>query len=102
MKNKEIYEENLKDLKEVRKIEVDGKEIEIQYRHKPNVVGKRSKFTGLPIWVGYTEAECNGKKAQAKCWVGEPYTYSQARVVVTGRILKQMKLPTELAEQVRD
>jgi hypothetical protein len=100
---KKIYKENLKDKKEEKVVKAeDNKEIVVQYKHYPNVVGKRSVYTGLPIWVGKTEAEANGIKAEAKCWVGEPYSYDQARVVVTGRILKQMGLPTKLAEQVRD
>jgi len=106
MKEK-TYEEVLKDLKEKRTVKTeDGKEVEVQYEHKPNAV-KRSFETGLPIWVGKTIAKGNLDggteiEVEAKCWVNEAYTYSQGRVVSTGRLLKGLHLPTSLAEQVKD
>lgn len=105
---KKEYETVFEDLKEKRVLKVgDKKEIEVKYEHRPNVVGPRSKSNGLPIWVGETTATGNldgGTEitAQAKCWLKEPYDYSQARVVATGRLLKQLGLPTSLAEQVKD
>ena len=107
MKEKK-YESVLEDTDEKRTIKTqDGKELVIEYHHRPNVVGKRSIHTGLPIWIGHTKAEANGKElkfaeAEAKCWTNEVYDYNQARVVVTGRILKKLNLPTELAEQARE
>lgn len=104
---KGTYEEVLKDLKEKRTVKTeDGKEVEVQYEHKPNVV-KRSFETGLPIWVGKTIARGNLDggteiEVEAKCWLKEPYTYSRGRVVSTGRLLKQFKLPTKLADQVKE
>ena len=83
----------------------DGKKIDIKYRHRPNAVGPRSNYKGLPIWVGETEATAtldNGTEvtAVAKCWLKEPFTYSRGRVVSTGRLLKELGLPTKLAMQV--
>jgi len=103
---KETYEEVLKDLKEKRTVKTeDGKKVEVQYEHKPNDV-KRSFETGLPIWVGKTIAKgsIDGGteiEVEAKCWVNESFTFSQGRVVSTGRLLKQLGLPTSLAEQVK-
>ena len=105
---KKTYEEELKDKKEKRTVKTkDGKEVEIEYEHSPNVVGRRSKYTGLPIWVGETSAKGNydgGTEVVtvAKCWLNEPFTYNRGRIVSTGRILKQLGLPTELTEQVKD
>lgn len=85
----------------------DGKEMKVAYEHRPNVVGPRSDYTGLPIWVGQTFAKgsINGGtevETVANCWLKEPYTYSRGRVVSTGRLLKQLRQPTSLAEQVKD
>lgn len=105
---KEKYEAVLEDREEKRTIKTDdGKEVEVKYKHYPSVVGPRSIHTGLPIWVGKTEANgCLDGGTQidveARCWTHEPYSYSQARVVSTGRLLKQLGLPTNLAEQVKD
>lgn len=104
--NKNQYETHLRDVDEKREIKIPKqKTVVIEFHHRPNEVGPRSKYTGLPIWVGRTKAEAsNGNKfaeAEAFCWTFEPYDYSQARVVVAGRILKKMKLPTSLAEQVK-
>ena len=102
------YDEVLKDLEEKRTVKTeDGKEVEVEYEHKPNVIGRRSVYTGLPIWVGETTAKGNldgGTEVVtvAKCWLREPYTYSRGRIVSTGRILKQLGLPTSLAEQVEE
>jgi len=107
MKRKEKYVESLEDKEEERIVKTeDGKEIIIEYFHKPNVVGNRSVCTGLPIWVGETIAKASidgGTEIEtvAKCWLNEPYIYSRGRVVSTGRILKQFKLPTSLVEQVK-
>lgn len=106
MKNKRQYETSLRDLDEKRTLKVPRlKTLVIEYHHRPNHVGPRSTYTGLPIWVGYTKAEASDGKnfaeAEAKCWTDEPFDYSQARVVVTGRILKQLKLSTAWAEQVK-
>jgi hypothetical protein len=89
-----------------------GKTLNIKYTHHPNIVGPRSKYTGLPIWVGKTEAlgrlvDQNDKPGFAKsseafCWLQEPYDYSQARVVTTGRLLKAFNQSTKLADQVKD
>lgn len=104
---KEKYKAVLEDLKEKRTVKTeDGKEVEIQYEHYPNVVGPRSIHTGLPIWVGKTEAKgCldggTSIETEARCWTHEPYAYSQARVVSTGRLLKLLGLPTSLTEQVK-
>lgn len=97
-----MYEANLRDLQEERKIHTTENEIIIRYEHQPNSVGPRSEYTGLPVWVGRTLAEAfvNGKsvaRVEAKCWMYEPFNYSQARIVSTGRILKKLKLPTDLA-----
>lgn len=102
MKNEIKYESNLKDLKEERHVHTEDKEIVIKYEHQPSIVGPRSEYHGLPIWVGKTNAEAfvNGKsiaKVEAKCWSSEPFTYSRARVVTTGRILKKLKLPRDIA-----
>jgi len=89
-----------------------GKKLTIKYTHQPNIVGPRSKYTGLPIWIGKTEAHGRivdqhdkpgfAKTSEAFCWLQEPYDYSQARVVTTGRLLKAFNLPTKLAEQVKE
>lgn len=107
MKNEKMYESNLKDLKEERSISTKDKKIDIKYKHYPNIVGPRSEYHGVPIWVGKTDAEAfiDGKQvatAEARCWMYEPFNYAQARVVVTGRILKKLNLPTLLAEQVKE
>lgn len=106
MKQKEMYEANLKDLKEARKIKTFMGELTIEYSHEPNVVGERNNYNGLLIWVGKTTAKTtvNGKvyESVTKCWVNEPFTYSRARIVATGRLLKKIMLPTEIAEQVRE
>jgi hypothetical protein len=103
---KEIYEANLKDLQESRKINTFMGELTIDYTHEPNVVGERNTYTGLLIWVGKTTAKTtvNGKvyETVAKCWVNEPFTYSRARIVATGRLLKKVMLPTSIADQVKD
>jgi len=105
---KEKYIAVLEDREEERVLKTeDGKEVEIKYEHYPSVVGPRSVYTGLPIWVGKTEANgCldggTSIDVEARCWTHEPYSYSQARVVSTGRLLKQLGLPTKLAEQVKD
>lgn len=100
---KKQYEEKVKDMKEKRKVKVEaGEDIDIEYKHYPNIVGPRSKYTGLPIWVGKTEATANGTTVNAYCWLKEPYTYSRGRVVTTGRLLKQFGLSTSLAEQVEE
>jgi len=107
MKRKEIYVESLEDKEEERIVKTeDGKEIAIKYFHKPNVVGRRSVYTGLPIWVGETiaKASIDGGttiETEAKCWLNEPYTYNRGRVVSTGRVLKEFNLSTSLAEQVK-
>lgn len=105
---KEKYEVNLKEKQETRTVVTkDKKKLEIEYSHLPNVVGPRSAYTGLPVWVGETTAKGNldgGTEVEtiANCWLKEPFTYSRARVVSTGRLLKQLHLPTSLAEQVKD
>lgn len=105
---KKVYEENLEDeTTEQRTLKTEKGELTITYTHTPNVVGKRSKYTGLPIWVGTTHAvgSINGGtsiETESKCWLNEPFTYSRGRVVSTGRLLKQLGLPTSLAEQVKD
>jgi len=104
---KEKYPEYLEELEETRTLQTEKGELEITYKHMPNVVGKRSKHTGLPIWVGTTTAKAsiNGgtaEETEAKCWLNEPFTYSRGRVVSTGRLLKQFGLPTSLAEQVKE
>ena len=104
--NKKQYETHLQDVDEKRTINVQKqKTVVIEYHHRPNEVGPRSTYTGLPIWVGKTMAEASfGKEhaeAVAYCWMFEPFDYSQARVVVTGRILKKLKFSTSLAEQVK-
>jgi len=103
----EKYKEYIEDKKEKRKIETPEGVLEIEYQHYPNLVGRRSKYNGLPIWVGKTHAKAshNGGttvETEAKCWLKEPFTYSRARVVSTGRLLKQLNLPTSLAEKVKD
>lgn len=104
-KRKEQYNPNLQDLEEERSLKIGKQKLVIKYYHQPNVVGERNVYNGLPIWVGKTiaKAQYNGKtnEAEAKCWLQEPFTYSRARVVTTGRILKQLNLPTNLSEQVR-
>jgi hypothetical protein len=107
--NKEQYETHLQDVDEKREIKIPStqKTLVIHFHHRPNEVGPRSTYTGLPIWVGRTKAEANGVglnfvEAEAFCWTLEPFDYSQARVVVAGRILKKLKLPTSLTEQVKE
>ena len=108
MKNKKVYEQNLEDTEEKKIIKTDeGTEILVTFQHYPNIVGPRSKYTGLPIWVGKTVASAtlNGgtsHEVEAKCWTHEPFDFSQARVVSAGRLMKEFNLPTLLAEQVKD
>lgn len=102
----EKYKEYLRDKEEKRKIETPDGVLEIKYQHYPNRVGRRSAYNGLPIWVGKTHAIASidggtTVETEAKCWLKEPFTYSRARVVSTGRLLKQLNLPTSLAEQVK-
>ena len=102
----------IKELKETRTIKADANvglkvDLVIEYDHQPNVIGPRSEYNGLPIWVGYTKATAsvNGGTAietVAYCWLKEPFTYSRGRVVSTGRLLKELKLPTYLAKQVKE
>jgi len=99
---KKTYEEKLKDKEETRTVKAGKAKVEIAYKHQPNVVGPRSKYTGLPIWVGKTEANANGITVVAFCWLNEPYTYDRGRIVTTGRLMKELGLPTSLAEQVKD
>lgn len=101
------YEANLEKKEEEAVIEHNGKIVHVKYLHEPNVVGPRSEYTGLPIWVGLTTASTNvdgGTQIDvlAKCWMNEPFQYSQARVVSTGRLLKKLGLPTNLAEKVKE
>lgn len=96
------YEEVLRDVRETRTIDAGVKKIEIEFSHYPNMVGKRSKFTGLPIWVGKTVANAPGATEEALCWVNEPYAYAWGRVVSAGRVLKKLGLSTKLAEQARE
>lgn len=97
----------LEDKTEARTVKLDdGRELTVTYLHRPNVVGDRSAYTGLPIWVGETVAKANldgGTEIEtvAYCWLKEPYTYSRGRVVSTGRLLKELHLSTSLAEQVK-
>ena len=103
---KKKYETKLEEKEEKRTIYVEKKELLVTFYHNPNVVGPRSTHTGLPIWVGETVAKGSldgGTVVEtiANCWVNEPYTYTRARVVSAGRLLKQLKLPTELAEQMK-
>ena len=97
----------LEDKTEARTVKLDdGRELAVTYLHRPNVVGDRSAYTGLPIWVGETVAKANldgGTEIEtvAYCWLKEPYTYSRGRVVSTGRLLKELHLSTSLAEQVK-
>lgn len=104
---KKIYEQNLKSKKEERTID-DGKhKFVVEYNHYPNAVGPRSKYTGLPIWVGKTiargpYADDQAKEVVAKCWTDEPFDYDQARFIATGRLLKALGLPTSLADQVKE
>jgi len=99
--------EKVEDKEEARTVKLDdGRELAVTYLHRPNVVGNRSEFTGLPIWVGETVAKASldgGTEIEttAYCWLKEPYTYSRGRVVSTGRLLKELHLPTSLAEQVK-
>jgi hypothetical protein len=104
---KKVYKENIKDATETRTVKTEKGDVKITYEHTPNVVGKRSKYTGLPIWIGTTKASgsLNGGtqvETEAKCWLKEPFTYQRGRVVTTGRLLKELGLPTSLAEQVKD
>ena len=100
---KKMYIEQLGDVRETRTIDAgNGKKIEIEFSHFPNVVGTRSKFTGLPIWIGKTVANAPGATEESLCWVNEPYSYAWGRVVATGRVLKKLGLPTSLAEQARE
>jgi len=106
------YVKNIIDLKEQKTItySLENKKEEykliITFDHKPNIVGPRSEYNGLPIWIGKTiaTAKFDGKtiKKEAFCWLNEPFQYEQARVVCAGRILKAAKLPTALSEQVKD
>lgn len=103
---KEKYEAKLEAKEEKRTIFVGEKELSLKFYHNPNVVGPRSEHTGLPIWVGETVAKGNldgGTEVEtvAYCWTNEPYTYSRGRVVSTGRLLKQLGLPTLLTDQVK-
>lgn len=97
-----MKENEIQKLEETRVVKTqEGREIEVKFVHDPNV-GRRSIYNGMPIWTGQTTAEANGIKVDAKCWAKEPFTYSRARVVTAGRLLKKMGLPTDLAEQVKD
>ncbi len=100
--SRKLYVEVLEDVQETRTIDAGVKKIEIKFSHYPNVVGTRSKFTGLPIWVGKTVANAPGATGESLCWVNEPYSYAWGRVVATGRVLKKLGLPTDLAEQARE
>lgn len=99
---KENYEEKIE---RNGKLEHMGKLYDLKYIHFPNYV-QRSKYTGLPISVGKTVAKIKGNKgntykAEAKCWVMEPFTLERGEYVVTGRLLKKIGLPTNLAENVK-
>lgn len=99
---KEIYKEKI--LRKG-KLEHIGKVYDIFYTHYPNYV-RRSKYTGLPSVVGKTEATIKGNtgktyKAEATCWLMEPFTFERGEHVVTGRLLKQIGLPTILASEVK-
>lgn len=99
------YEEYVEEKTETREINTKRGKLVIEYKHMPNVV-KRSQYTGLPVWIGKTEATgtLNGGTAidtEAKCWAHEPWDFSRARVVTTGRILKQLNLPTCWADLVK-
>ena len=101
-----MYEEKYED-KIVRKgkLEHVGKVYDITYTHYPNCV-RRSKYTGLPVAVGKTEATIKGNggktyKAEAECWTLEPFTLERGELVVTGRLLKKIGLKTELAKDVK-
>ena len=103
-KFEKIYFEDKKD---ERVINVDKKtKLKIEYEFKPNEVGPRNSQTGLLIWVGKTiaKASLNGgteKEVEAKCWIRDPYSMEIGREVVTGILLKELELPTKLAEQVK-
>ena len=102
---KRKYETKLEEKEEKRTIFIGKKELLITFCHFPNVVGPRSAHTGLPIWVGETIATGSldgGAVVEtiANCWVNEPFSFTRARVVTAGRLLKQLKLPTELADQM--
>ena len=105
---KQEYEQHLKDKTEENgAVKLDGEKVlEIKYTHYPNVVGPRSRYKGLPIWVGKTEAvgtiDGEVKKVESMCWVNEPFTYERARYVCTGRLLKAFGLPTSLADQIKE
>jgi len=109
---KEKYNDILEDIEELGVINVNQDEkIDISFSHHPNVVGPRSKYTGLPIWVGLTVATAVLRddagvqdKCQTKafCWINEPFDYSRARIVTAGRALKIFGYPTKLADQVKD
>lgn len=94
-KEKYVRQGNLKVGKEVYKIE---------YTHYPNFV-RRSAYTGLAHVVGKTHAKLttNGTvyETEAECWIMEPFTFERGEEVATGRLLKQMNLPTILAKEVK-
>lgn len=99
---KEKYEEKIERKGTLEHME---KVYDIEYTHFPNYV-QRSRYTGLPTSVGKTVAEIKEKsgktyKAEAKCWVMEPFTFERGEYVVTGRLLKQIGLPTSIAENVK-
>jgi len=106
MKQKEeMYESILPERVERKgKLVVNKKTYEISYTHYPNYV-RRSKFDGLPRSVGKTFAKIvtdgTAYEAEAECWVMEPFTFERGELVVTGRLLKSMGLPTVLAEKVK-
>ena len=104
-KFEKIYFENKED---ERVINVDEKtKLKIEYEFKPNEVGPRNSQTGLLIWVGKTKAKAslNGgtaKEVETKCWIRDPYNMEIGREIVTGLLLKELHLPTLLADQVKD
>jgi len=91
-------------MKEKGTIKTENMEINIVFIHNPSI-GERSPYNGKALWLGDTTANTKvgniSYTAHAKCWIGEPFSYSRGRYISTGRILKEIGLDTKLAKQVR-
>jgi len=103
MRKRGEYKEKLEySTEEVRTILVEeGQRMEIRYVFEPNIVGPRSKYTGLPIWIGRTIATSGKQGVEIYCAREEPFDVDQAIYIATGKLLKKMNLPTQLADQVK-
>jgi len=102
MRKRGQYKEKLEySTEEIRSIIADNQEIEIRYLFEPNIVGPRSKYTGLPIWIGRTTATHGTTGVEIHCAREEPFDVDQAIYIATGKLLKKMNLSTKLAEQVK-